>query len=320
MVRKNTKILLLIAIILLGGYSFFLIYQFFNPSEAIFYNPITNENDILYLNSTEFRNGSAYRILVGLKARNGQPSDNISLNLLVYLETYKANRSFLLINASSNLFVTNASGIAEYLFTYNQTFFKLNGLLGSYGFGYFQVFSPLIENSDAFSPLCSFTYQLINITRSSNSTSGLAVIDHCENLDRLDIAGITLDRNYWYLPIINNTSLTDLAMIPKCSFGIVYIHTAFAFSLSNVNISEQSLDTLWTTAIGLPLYSSNKLYTSSNFSDTNFSQGWLITQYFNREYYCGPLFAEGVEIQQMVLLDQDLNFLWLKFGSSYWES
>lgn len=303
--QNNYLIILLIStILLLSGCTIFENQKSFIPNESFFFNPENGHKNSFYINSTEFHNKSKHKIIIGLQDKQEFLGINISLNLNVRLIGLENDFNLILVNASSNLFVTNSSGIAEYIFTYNQEMFKNNRLLASYGYGHIQIYSPEINNLVVESKVCTFTYRKIQITRETNATNGITAISHCENLNCSKINISSLSEQY--------------ASTIEGNFGNIFVYTSYAYFLDIENLTEDSIEALWMSGIKIPLYLDKWDYESSNISSINIPQGWLIVQYFTGEKIFAPLDQEGIIIYQIVILDHDYEFIWFRYNIQSW--
>ncbi|UCE12370.1 MAG: hypothetical protein JSV04_09220, partial [Candidatus Heimdallarchaeota archaeon] len=186
MIKGFYEILVLFFIVLISLLSGCVIFEepnSFDPTTAFFSDPLTNAMDTIHfrkLNHSEFPyilfDQDSYEILVKVHDTQGTPGNNLSLNLYFQtIEGWYMSKKVMLINESSRQLVTNTSGIATIALIHNQSWSLVCGK------GYFEVTSSHLMNRTGTSPHIQFNFFNKHLSRNTNASQGLTMIDHVEN-------------------------------------------------------------------------------------------------------------------------------------------
>ncbi|MFX0207686.1 MAG: hypothetical protein ACFFDT_16985 [Candidatus Hodarchaeota archaeon] len=302
----------------------------FDPEQAVFYNPISNQTERLWIvnhndSGRSFYHQNEIEILVGVRDTKGNPGVNYSLLLKVVYTFYSETESENISDKLGILLVTKDSGIAQTTFAYDQYTWP-HGVNTE---GYFEISSNKIPNSTAISSIFTFTYYQSQISRNSTSDGGVEVIYNFENKNLYEEA-ISLGNGSNGL--VNWTknyegSLIDAKRINFYSQKrypphIDFRYKAWAFHLDPLNLSYQQIRAKWNEFIrsGLEDFSDYGWVSTGPLSRVNISTGWLILQYMYESYFLNGL-EGGIDWwYQIAILDDDFHLKWLLFRFDYIES
>ncbi len=300
----------------------------FNPGLAIFFNPLTNENNtILGVNLNKsglnFHHLDHIELTVGLKDLEGNPGVNYSLSLgVVYLEFGGSSKTTINLSKILNIrLITNASGIARSSFTYNQFTWPKSSYTTA---GYFNISCSKLDNITAISDTFNFRYYHSELARNSTTQGGLEAIQSIEMMNLLEEALNLAGENNSYeeivfsrpdlLYLIINASVINEFISQMSAPRIDFIYKAWAFELEENNLSYSGLNSIWEDFMSFTLPESlptEKWYSSGLISQLNPTEGWLVLQFLSYYSFAGPLVTSWWDIYQFAIVTTDFQLLWL---------
>lgn len=301
----------------------------FDPERAIFFNPVTNEDNTIYgvnLNTSgqSFRHLDHIELIVGLKDLEGNPGVTYSLSLsIVYTPPPWVTRQ-----QTSNLsellniyFVTNQSGIAKTSFIYNQYTWPKNSYTTE---GFFNISCSKLDNCTVISDTYSFRYYHSEVYRNSTNVEGLQAIQSIEMMNLLEEALNLGGVNNSYeeiiftrpdlLYLIINASVINGFGSQMSASRIEFIYQAWGIELELQNLSYSGLNAIWDDYMSVMLPKSlltDDWFSSGDLSQINFTEGWIVFQSLYYYSFAGVLNTAWWDIYQLAILTTDFQLLWL---------
>ncbi|NHJ01799.1 MAG: hypothetical protein EAX86_06620 [Candidatus Heimdallarchaeota archaeon] len=311
----------------------------FNPEYAIFYDPLDKTQEqirVINMNSSSntFYHQDQIQILVGLKDTRGNLGVNYTLIVeVVYLIGYYRDVKNLTEKLGIQL-ITNKSGIAQSIFTYNQYTWPR----GVNTQGYFEVSSPEIANTTAHSTTRLFTFKYTEINRNSTMEGGIDVILNFESRNLIEEAQSADNETNDFMDmiyqgvfvgsevIINKSTIETYSSLTGAPERI-FIYRAWTYYFDTYNLSCVQIVSLGIEKLRIRFFDIdidgyddyNWISTSPQLPE-NIPNGWLIIQYMSSSYRTNTLNGYGFVWNQVAIINGELQLQWLISRRYAWES
>jgi hypothetical protein len=312
----------------------------FNPEEAFMYDPITNElGKLSYLNRNKTRKVISHldvlEILVGINDSSGHPGVNYSLTLnLVYLYFSKPQNSSRNLTELFDLkLVTNNSGIAHCILTYDQYAWPHDWKDCR---GYFEVSCPELQNVSSKSDGFTYTYYTVDISRNTNATDGLTYLSELEEMNLIErvLALNQSNLQLWGSPFgdkyaIINASTIDYFSSYREAPRNEFTYDAWTLYLESPHLSYEQFNATWVDLMQKKPYYVPHLkekdiiedwLSSGPLSQVNCTPVWLFFQHLYCESFTRVLHGWGYSLYQVSLMTPDFELVWLIAYNRMWVS